>query len=314
VAEGGAVPTEPTDDGSLVYGYLNTAAPHRARAGDAVVVNSPGTPYEAELRPYRFGPLSACEITGDQDVQVRPWRPGGESRLVAGVLLDGDARLEQSGRETSAGPGGFLLYTGDRPFRLGIRGPYRYFVVDFEGSPLSLAQAVVHQVIANRQLAQAPAARIFAATLAEFADQAPRLDPATGRELGEHVVCLLRTVLRGAPRTETPPDGLFPRILDYVEAHLADTLDPATIAAAHHISVRYLHKLFQDAGDTAGAYIRRRRLLRIRGQLADPGLARRSVASVAAEWGIAEASHFSKLFRAEFGVSPREFREAALGT
>jgi len=33
-----------------------------------------------------------------------------------------------------------------------------------------------------------------------------------------------------------------------------------------------------------------------------------------AEWGIAEASHFSKLFRAEYGVSPREFRDAALGT
>ncbi|MBE8520892.1 helix-turn-helix domain-containing protein [Amycolatopsis sp. H6(2020)] len=78
--------------------------------------------------------------------------------------------------------------------------------------------------------------------------------------------------------------------------------------------MRYLHKLFQDAGDTAGASIRRRRLQRIRGRLADPGLARRSVASVAAEWGIAEASHFSKLFRAEYGISPREYREAALGT
>ncbi|SEC56514.1 AraC-type DNA-binding protein [Amycolatopsis tolypomycina] len=307
------MPTEPTDDGSLVYGYLNTAAPRRGRAGDAVVVNSPGTAYEAELRPYRFGPLSACEITGDQDVLVRPWRPGGENRLVAGVLLDGDARLEQNGRETSAGPGGFLLYTGDRPFRLGIRGPYRYFVVDFEGSPLSLAQAVVRQVIANGQVAQAPAARIFAATLAEFADQAAHLDPATGRELGEHVVCLLRTVLRSAPRAEANSDGLFARVLDYVEAHLGDDLGPGAIAAAHHISVRYLHKLFHDAGDTVGGYIRRRRLDRIRGQLADPGQARRSVASLAAEWGIAEASHFSKLFRAEFGVSPREYREAALG-
>ncbi|MEU5261475.1 helix-turn-helix domain-containing protein [Amycolatopsis sp. NPDC021455] len=51
----------------------------------------------------------------------------------------------------------------------------------------------------------------------------------------------------------------------------------------------------------------------MRAQLADPALARRPVASLAAEWGIAEASHFSKLFRAEFGVSPREFRAAALG-
>jgi AraC-like DNA-binding protein len=306
------MPMERTDGGSLLYGYLDTTAPHRARAGDTVVVSSPDEPYEAELRPYRLGALSACEITGDQDVHVRPWRPAGASRLVAGVILGGGARLEQDGRETSVGPGEFLLYTGARPFRLAVLGPYRYFVLDFEGVPNALTQAAPRGITANQEISQAPAARIFAATLAELADQAPRLNLTTGREMGEHMACLLRTVLRAA-LSDAKPDSLYARVLDYIEARLGDGLGPETIAAAHHISVRYLHKLFQHQGETVGGYIRRRRLDRIRRTLADPDLAHRPVAGIAAQWGIAEASHFSKLFRAEFGVSPREFREAVLG-
>ena len=307
------MPTERTDDGSLVYGYLDTTASHRRRAGDAVVVSTPGAAYRAELRPFRFGALSACEITSDQDVQVRPWRPGGADRLAAGILLSGDARLEQDGRETSIGPGELMLYTGERPFRLGIRGPYRYFVLAFAASPV-LAWPAVREITANRQVSHSPAARVFAATLAEFADQAPRLDPATGREMSDHLVCLLRTVARGAERGAANPDGLYAQVLDYVETHLRDELAPATIAAAHHISVRYLHKLFQQQGDTVSGYVRRRRLHLIRRQLADPGQAHRRLGSLAAQWGIVSASHFSKLFRSEFGVSPREFRDGALGT
>lgn len=308
------MPVERTDDGSLVYGYLDTAPPRHTRPGDAVVVSSSGRPYEAAMRPYRFGALNACEITGDQDVQVRPWRPAGTNRLVAGVLLGGGATLEQDGRDTSAGPGEFLLYSGARPFRLAVLGPYRYFLLNFDGLPTALAKAALLRITANRQVSQTPAARVFAATVVEFAAQAPRLGPAAGREMGEHMAGLLWTVLRGTARSDTrQPDSLHARILDYIEVHLGDDLSPETLAAAHHVSVRHLHKLFQHRGETVGGYVRRRRLDRIRRTLADPDLAHRPMSSVAAQWGIAEASHFSKLFRAEFGVSPREFRATALG-
>lgn len=306
------MPVEPGDSGSLVYGYLDTAAPHHARAGDTVVVSSSGTPYEAAIRPYRFGALNACEIIGDQDVQVRRWRAPTAGRLVVGVLLDGRARLEQNGRGTSAGPGEFLLYTGATPFRLAVHGPYRYFVFGFDGLPAITAQNALRRTTSDQQISHAPAARIFAATLAELAEQAPRLHPAIGRELGEHVTCLLRTVLRTPTESAALPDHLHTQVQDYIEAHLGDDLRPETIAAAHHISVRYLHKLFQHQDETVGGYVRRRRLDRIRRTLADPDLAHLPVANIAAQWGLAEASHFSKLFRAEFGVSPREFRQAVL--
>jgi AraC-like DNA-binding protein len=85
-------------------------------------------------------------------------------------------------------------------------------------------------------------------------------------------------------------------------------LTPGEIAAAQHISTRYLHKLFSAEGTTVSAWIRQRRLENCSHDLRDPALAARSVSAIAARWGLPDASHFSRLFRAAFGTSPTEYR------
>ncbi|MEU2281631.1 helix-turn-helix domain-containing protein [Streptomyces sp. NPDC013178] len=100
------------------------------------------------------------------------------------------------------------------------------------------------------------------------------------------------------------------RIRAYIGRHLADPdLTPQTIARAHHISVRYLHKLFEGEGTTVGRWIRSRRLeasLRDLGHREATGL---TIAAVARRWGFTSAAHFSRAFRAEYGISPREWRD-----
>jgi AraC-like DNA-binding protein len=103
------------------------------------------------------------------------------------------------------------------------------------------------------------------------------------------------------------------QVRDFILRHLgAESLSPATIAAAHNISVRYLHKLFQDEGLTVADWIRRHRLERCRRELADPLQYDRPIHAIATRWGFPNAAHFSRAFRAAYGVPPREFREQAL--
>jgi AraC-like DNA-binding protein len=85
-------------------------------------------------------------------------------------------------------------------------------------------------------------------------------------------------------------------------------LTTATIAAAHYISPRYLQKLFEAEGSTVTDWIRRRRLDHCKRELLDPRNAGESISTIAARWGLADSSHFSRLFRATYGMSPREFR------
>ncbi|MBO0807953.1 MAG: helix-turn-helix domain-containing protein [Actinobacteria bacterium] len=97
----------------------------------------------------------------------------------------------------------------------------------------------------------------------------------------------------------------------YIEERLGEpNLSPAVIAAAHHVSVRYLYRLFERQGMSVAGWIRHRRLERCRRDLLDPEQWGRSVASIGARRGFADPVHFSRVFRAAYGLPPGEFRLA----
>jgi AraC-like DNA-binding protein len=107
-------------------------------------------------------------------------------------------------------------------------------------------------------------------------------------------------------------ETLLTRIRAYVQRHIADPeLRPDTIAAAHNISVRYLYKICSQADLSLEQWITGQRLEGAREELARPGSPQRSVAMVAQQWGFRDPAHFSRRFRAAYGLSPSEWRHAS---
>ncbi|MER7406048.1 helix-turn-helix domain-containing protein [Streptomyces sp. NPDC000070] len=108
-----------------------------------------------------------------------------------------------------------------------------------------------------------------------------------------------------------PGNELLSRIRAFIEEHLMDPdLSPESIARAHHISVRYLHKLFQNDGTTVSQWVRRRRLECCRLELSRSNR-RSTMAAVAHRWGFSSPSHFSRTFRGAFGMSPSDWQSLA---
>ena len=68
------------------------------------------------------------------------------------------------------------------------------------------------------------------------------------------------------------------------------------IAAANHISLRYLHKLFEPQPSTVAGFIRERRLERCRRDLADPSLAHVPVRAIALRLGFPDPARLNRLF------------------
>ncbi|MDN0196641.1 helix-turn-helix domain-containing protein [Streptomyces sp. S.PNR 29] len=102
------------------------------------------------------------------------------------------------------------------------------------------------------------------------------------------------------------------RIRTYIEEHLMEPdLSPEAIARAHHISVRYLHKLFQNDGTTVSQWVRQRRLDACRHELSRTPNRRITVAAVAHRWGFSSPAHFSRTFRDAYGMSPSEWQALA---
>jgi AraC-like DNA-binding protein len=112
---------------------------------------------------------------------------------------------------------------------------------------------------------------------------------------------------------ETRRQALLARIEAFIEHNLGDPdLTPTVIAAHHHISLGYLHRLFQPRELTVAAWIRRQRLERARADLADLRLRARPLHAIAAQWGFRHAADFSRAFRAAHGLPPGDYRHQVL--
>ena len=104
--------------------------------------------------------------------------------------------------------------------------------------------------------------------------------------------------------------AILHRICQTIERRLDDAdLTPARLAQAEGISERYLQKLFESAGDNFSHYVRERRLQRAWTDLSNPAEANHSISEIAYRYGFGDSAHFSRSFRARFGLSPREFRQ-----
>ena len=179
---------------------------------------------------------------------------------------------------------------------------------------LALPETTVRDASAVRIGAGNPLAALTSQYLARLADDPVILGGGHGAALTVPTIELIRatlTVQTGDDRHGREPlDGTRPaRILADMRTHLGDPgLSPAEVAARHHISVRYLHRLLQREGLRFGEWVRRNRLESTRRELADPARTTTPVAAIARRWGFTDAAHFSKAFRAAYGLSPRDWR------
>lgn len=87
------------------------------------------------------------------------------------------------------------------------------------------------------------------------------------------------------------------------------SLGPELVAHAVGVSRARLYRLFEPCGGIA-CYVREMRLRRAFTDLASPASNHRQIADIAYAWGFADAAHFSRCFRARFGVSPSCIRSS----
>ncbi|MDM9627759.1 helix-turn-helix domain-containing protein [Rhizobium sp. S152] len=109
---------------------------------------------------------------------------------------------------------------------------------------------------------------------------------------------------------EAPINGvIMARAKKLIAVQLAKRdLTPETLCRDLNISRTRLYRIFESSGGIA-TYIRRQRLLRTKEILSD-NRDRRCISLIAEEWGFMDPSTYSRTFRREFGMTPKEAREA----
>ncbi len=104
---------------------------------------------------------------------------------------------------------------------------------------------------------------------------------------------------------------LVQRVLRLIEERYSEPeFAPQHAAKSLGISRRYLHTLLADAGTTFTAALNRARMERACALLADRRFAQTQIAEISWRCGYLDPGYFARVFRARFGVSPREWRRA----
>ncbi|MEU9165445.1 helix-turn-helix domain-containing protein [Streptomyces sp. NPDC048424] len=235
--------------------------------------------------------------------------------------LHGRPLLTRAGRETVLGPGEMVLYDGSQPFRSVVtahRDRVELIQIRFPGTLLPLPPVRMERLAGRRLSGGEGIGPLLTDFLVRLVRDARHYRPADTARLGGVLLDLLTALLAHELDTaacaapESYRRALMLRVQGFVERHLGDArLSPQVVAAAHQISVSYLYKLFQEEGLTVAAWIRQRRLESCRRDLSDPRLDSHPVHVIAARWGFLSNAHFSRAFRAAYGMSPKEYRHAA---
>ena len=96
-------------------------------------------------------------------------------------------------------------------------------------------------------------------------------------------------------------------VMHYIRAHINEPLNRERLAAVAGFSVPHFHRVFTaHMGESAASYVRRLRLERAGRKLRMGAV---DITEVALAAGYDTHAAFSKAFRQQFGLSPREFRQ-----
>jgi AraC-like DNA-binding protein len=253
---------------------------------------------------------SPCVVTRDADL-IRASDPG---FLSVALHRSGRAAVAQDGRHCLLGSGDLVNYVTSRPYELTFWEPYETVVITV---PLVALGSHVDTLAGRTAIALGTDSgpRDVVGTL--FEGLARKIDVCTAGEancskeyLADAIVSLVLAELVDIPPLGAGED-LADRMLAHCLSHLADPgLTVESVARAHGVSVRYLHKVLAPRAITLSAWIRRQRLERICRDLADESLHGRTVSAIASRWGMTDAGHLSRALKSEFGLTATEIRRS----
>ncbi|MFL4908503.1 helix-turn-helix domain-containing protein [Streptomyces sp. MMS24-I2-30] len=236
-------------------------------------------------------------------------------------FANGTGVLSTAGGDTVLRRGDLVLMDSSRPYHGDVHhcpGSWSHMTVQCPRDLLPLPEKTVRKLLTVPISGRHGMGGVFARWLADLTAHAAEHTPAAGPALASVTMDLFASVLARRLEADAELDprsgqgALQVRVRDFIQRHLADPrLSPETVAAAHGISVRRLYQLFRDEDVGVAAWIRARRLERCRRDLADSAQLSRSIQTIASRWGFPDPAHFSRTFRAAYGMSPRDYRHAA---
>jgi len=269
--------------------------------------------FRGHIAKYSFGPLKANFISVSEQ---RVWRAGTpQSRSSDGVfhlihVRKGVQIAEHQGRKLTVEEGSCLLLDCRSSFDLNFPQGVDALVFEIRRdwlqgwlpAPEAAAACIIDGTSSWGATLSSALNNLTPSSIARL-----ELSPTV---IAEQIAVLL--ALAAVPQCSTLTShkrSLLRRVTEIVRERCQEPdLDPAAVAAAMGFSRRYVHVLLAAAGTTFSDELYAARLSRAERLLSDMRYDDWGVAEVAWRCGFHEPSHFTRRFRARYGLAPTAFR------
>jgi len=264
------------------------------------------------------GDLSVAEVYSDAQAVLHTRSHVARARrsmFFIHMQLEGESVNRQDGREARLGRGDFTLCDTTRPYEIHFDAPNRMFVLGIPDVLMRRHLACPESVVAIAMSGAEGLSGLLSNFLRGFWTQCrgDDFDPQVAPRMTNAILDLVASAYTALPQAHSDRSSLATahriRIMNFIEAHLGDPdLTPMRVAHACKMTPRYLHHLFSHEQETVARYILRRRLEECSRALTVRSQRGRTVTAIAFDYGFNSPTHFGRVFRARYGLTPREYR------
>jgi AraC-like DNA-binding protein len=280
-----------------------------------------GGAFHGAITSSQLGSAKCSTVSsGRQSVIRTPSRisRASEDFILFALGRQGAGAVLQDGRETLIRPGEFAFYDTTRPYELRFTDDFTQTIFQVPRDMLHRRFAGTHNLTATSFTPERPVERLAYQFISALSDIADRLDQDNAIRLSDQAADLLAMAMSerlgtGVLPSSTHRSALLYRLKAHVLAHLPNPeLSLTEAAAALRISPRYVNSLFADEQTSFQRFVLAQRLEHCKRDLASPAHAHRHVSEIAFAWGFNDLSHFGRVFREHYGLSPRDWRQSRL--
>lgn len=253
--------------------------------------------------------LVDCECGPCAGIRGRSQLAGTDGEYVIVLITcSGSETVAQEGAEANLQAGDAVAWDSTKPARFEVREPLTKRSLLIPRSALDEVSGRAWTTAGVLLDGRVPAVHLLTGYLDTLSRTLPELSPAGISAARNATLELFIGALQpGEPvDSSTVGPALRASMERWIERNLlAGELAPAAIAAAHSVSVRTVYRVFNTTGETVGEVVRVRRLAAARRDLTE-GI--ESISAIAHRWRFSDSSHFSRAFKAHYGLSPQEYR------
>ncbi len=226
--------------------------------------------------------------------------------------MTGDVRFTQKGRQLTSKPGQFFIELSSLPYEFYHLHEASLYVIKVPLALLTPQMGTIERQFARSMSIDEGAGRLLVFQIGQI------LALIHNNHLGDLEIKILEQQLLNlivltliAPKevmmsTSSSIQSVhLKRIENYVYLHLENSaLTPAMVAAACHISARYLHKLFSELPYTFSEWVKELRLKQANHILKTKSYV--TIDEVAHRVGYGDQGYFSRIYKQHFGYTPRD--------